>query len=146
MREYKCIKDFYIEDVKFASQGDVVKLLQDGTTVVNTSGNQRVTNMRGILNNNRHFIEIKYTEVKSPVVEDKVNHPKYYTSHPSGIECIEITRHYCFAIGNAIKYLWRAGLKVEEGMTDKQKEIEDLEKAIWYIKDRVNQLKKDVEQ
>lgn len=146
MREYKCIKDFYIEDMKFASQGDVVKLLQDGTTVVNTSGNQRVTNMRGILNNNRHFIEIKYTEVKSPVVEDKVNHPKYYTSHPSGIECIEITRHYCFAIGNAIKYLWRAGLKVEEGMTDKQKEIEDLEKAIWYIKDRVNQLKKDAEQ
>ena len=146
MREYKCIKDFYIEDMKFASQGDVVKLLQDGTTVVNTSGNQRVTNMRGILNNNRHFIEIKYTEVKSPVVEDKVNHPKYYTSHHSGIECIEITRHYCFAIGNAIKYLWRAGLKVEEGMTDKQKEIEDLEKAIWYIKDRVDQLKKDVEQ
>lgn len=146
MREYKCIKDFYIEDVKFASQGDVVKLLQDGTTVVNTSGNQRVTNMRSILNNNRHFIEIKYTEVKSPVVEDKVSHPKHYTSHPSGIECIEITRHYCFAIGNAIKYLWRAGLKVEKGMTDKQKEIEDLEKAIWYIKDRVNQLKKDVEQ
>lgn len=142
MKEYTCKKDFYIEDVKFASEGDVVKLLQDGTTVVNTSGNQRVTHMQGILNNDKHFIEIKHTEVKTPVTKDNVNHPKWYTQHPSGIECIEITRHYCFAIGNAIKYLWRAGLKVDEGMTDKQKEIEDLEKAIWYIKDRIKQLKK----
>ena len=38
-------------------------------------------------------------------MEDNVNHPKHYTEHPSGIECIDITRHYCFAIGNAIKYL-----------------------------------------
>lgn len=75
--------------------------------------------------------------------EDNVNHPKHYTSHPSGIECIEIARHYCFSIGNAIKYLWRAGLKVDVGLTDKQKEIEDLNKAIWYIKDRIKQLEND---
>ena len=43
--------------------------------------------------------------------EDKVNHPKHYTNHPSGIECIEITQHHDFCIGNAIKYLWRAGIK-----------------------------------
>lgn len=71
---------------------------------------------------------------------DNVNCPQHYTSHPSGYECIEITRHYCFSIGNAIKYLWRAGLKHEEGMEDKQKEIEDLRKAIWYINDRIKQL------
>lgn len=74
---------------------------------------------------------------------DNVNHPKWYTQHPSGIECIEITRHYCFSIGNAIKYLWRAGLKVDAGLTDRQKEIEDLNKAIWYIKDRIKQLEND---
>lgn len=73
---------------------------------------------------------------------DNVNSPKHYTSHPSGIQCIEITRHYGFSIGNAIKYLWRAGLKHEEGMEDKQKEIEDLRKAIWYINDRIEQLLK----
>ena len=71
---------------------------------------------------------------------DSVNHPSHYTSHPSGIECIEITRHYCFSIGNAIKYLWRAGLKKEMGLEDREKEIEDLRKAIWYIKDRIKQL------
>lgn len=72
---------------------------------------------------------------------DMVNHPSHYTSHPSGVECITITRHYCFAIGSAIKYLWRAGLKKEEGMNDREKEIQDLEKAIWYINDRIAQLK-----
>lgn len=72
--------------------------------------------------------------------EDRIN-PNYYKSHPSGIECIDITRHYCFSIGNAIKYLWRAGLKTEEGLQDREKEIEDLRKAIWYINDRIDQLK-----
>lgn len=71
---------------------------------------------------------------------DNVNHPEHYNSHPSGIECIEIARHYPFSIGNAIKYLWRAGLKKDASLTDNQKEIEDLKKAIWYIKDRIKQL------
>lgn len=71
---------------------------------------------------------------------DSVNHPAHYTQHPSGVECIEITRHYTFSVGNAIKYLWRAGLKRDLSLTDKEKEIEDLRKAIWYIKDRIKQL------
>ena len=58
---------------------------------------------------------------------DLVNHPPHYGAHPSGVECITITEHYNFCVGNAIKYLWRAGLK--EG-TDP---IEDLQKAVWYI-------------
>lgn len=70
-----------------------------------------------------------------------VTHPFHYTSHPSGIECIEITRHYNFNIGNAIKYLWRAGLKSEIGKSDMEKQIEDLEKAVWYIQDYVNTLR-----
>ena len=55
-------------------------------------------------------------------ISDNVNHPKHYTSHPSGCECIDITEHYDFCIGNAIKYLWRSGLKQEEGMLPKEKE------------------------
>lgn len=74
--------------------------------------------------------------------EDAVNHPSHYTSHPSGIECIEITQHYDFCVGNAIKYLWRAGLKKEEGLTDKEKEIEDLRKALFYINKKINLLEK----
>ena len=72
---------------------------------------------------------------------DAVNHPQHYCSHPSGVECIEITRHYTFDIGNAIKYLWRAGLKKEQGLSDVEKEIEDCKKAIWYINDHIKHLK-----
>lgn len=59
------------------------------------------------------------------MTEDMVNNPKHYTDHPSGIECIEITEHMGFCLGNAIKYIWRADLKNDA--------IEDLNKAIWYI-------------
>lgn len=62
-----------------------------------------------------------------------MNHPKHYTSDPSGIECIEITKYRDFCIGNAIKYLWRAGLKEDSILSQKDKTIEDLKKAIFYI-------------
>lgn len=72
--------------------------------------------------------------------EDKVNHPHHYTSHPSGVECIDITEHYDFCVGNAIKYLWRAGLKVESGYTHVEKELEDLRKAAWYVNRKIKSL------
>ena len=56
---------------------------------------------------------------------DPVNHPNHYVSHPSGIECIQITEHMGFNLGNAIKYVWRADLKNDA--------FEDLRKAAWYI-------------
>lgn len=61
-----------------------------------------------------------------------------------GIEVIDITRHLDFDTGNAIKYLLRAGRKPEEGITDKEKTIEDLRKAVWYINDKIKMLEKDV--
>lgn len=63
---------------------------------------------------------------------DAVSRPKHYTQHPSGVECITITEHFNFCIGNAIKYLWRAGLKGDA--------IEDLKKARWYIDRELNNM------
>ena len=68
--------------------------------------------------------------------DDPVNHPSHYTSDPSGIECIAITRHRNFNIGNAIKYLWRAGIK------DADTHIQDLKKAVWYIQNEIERLNK----
>lgn len=56
---------------------------------------------------------------------DPVAHPPHYTQHASGIECVQITEHMGFCLGNAIKYIWRADLKGNA--------IEDLEKAAWYV-------------
>lgn len=71
---------------------------------------------------------------------DQVNHPKHYTSDPSGIECIDITRHRNFNIGNAIKYLWRAGLKEDKDRKLIDKQVEDLNKAVWYLIDEIHRL------
>lgn len=61
----------------------------------------------------------------SPCPADMVNHPPHYTTHPSGVECIQITEHMGFCLGNAMKYIWRAD--------EKGKAVEDLEKARWYL-------------
>ena len=75
-------------------------------------------------------------------MSDVVEHPSHYTSHPSGIECIEITRHHNFTVGNAIKYLWRAGLKEEVGKDQVDKQIEDLRKAKQYIDFEIESLER----
>lgn len=71
---------------------------------------------------------------------DQVNHPKHYTSDPSGIECIDITRHRNFNIGNAIKYLWRVDLKEDKDRKLIDKQVEDLNKAVWYLVDEIHRL------
>lgn len=62
-------------------------------------------------------------------VDDPVNFPKHYRSNPSGIECIDVARHFNFCLGNALKYIWRADLKGNA--------LEDLKKARWYLDDEI---------
>jgi len=65
-------------------------------------------------------------------MSDNVNHPKHYTEHPSGVECIQITEHMNFNVGNTVKYLWRADLKNDA--------LEDLRKAQWYLTREIERL------
>lgn len=71
----------------------------------------------------------KCVEMQIISTGDPVNHPAHYTSHPSGIETIEITKHEDFLTGNALKYILRHKLK--------GKPVEDLKKAIWYLEKRI---------
>lgn len=80
------------------------------------------------------------------MANEMVNHPRHYCSHPAGIECIDVIRHYVCDVANALKYLWRAGLKAELGKDDAEKEIEDLKKALWYIEDYLKQKHDTVEE
>jgi hypothetical protein len=73
---------------------------------------------------------------------DNVNHPPHYLSRniycncskedSAPIECIDITRHFNFNLGNAIKYIWRSDFKGNAK--------EDLQKAIWYLQDEIRNL------
>lgn len=65
---------------------------------------------------------------------DQVN-PSHYRSHPADIECIDVTEHMNFNIGNAIKYCWRNGLK-----GSKEDAVTDLKKAIWYIQREISRI------
>jgi len=69
-----------------------------------------------------------------PSDDDPVNHPKHYTAHPSGVECIEIAEHMSYSLGNAIKYIWRAG--------SKGKQVEDLKKAEYYIRREISRIER----
>lgn len=60
-----------------------------------------------------------------PIPPDLINHPPHYKAHPSGVECIQITEHMSFNLGNAVKYIWRADEKGDA--------LEDLRKAAWYV-------------
>lgn len=77
----------------------------------------------------------KGREPKPKYNPDPVNRPSHYTNHPSGVECIDITKHMNFCRGNAIKYIWRAGEKGDL--------LEDLKKAEWYIRCEIERVYKE---
>jgi hypothetical protein len=64
---------------------------------------------------------------------DPVNHPAHYLTHRSGVECITITEHLNFCLGNAVKYIWRADAKGDA--------INDLSKAVWYLEREITRRK-----
>ena len=123
MTNYYLFKDipnntyFVVEDLNY-DQAKVVALLRCG---------QHYTHLG--------CVDITFFRSKPDIKpdSDKIN-PSHYTQHPSGVECIEVTRHHNFCVGNAIKYLWRAGLKTSESVVD------DLSKARWYITEEINRL------
>lgn len=68
------------------------------------------------------------------IPKDAIN-PGHYRGHPSGVECIRITEHMNFCLGNALKYIWRAGLKDDK--------VQDLNKAKWYIEREIKRIEND---
>jgi hypothetical protein len=83
----------------------------------------------------RQEVEDEEPLVMVPLVEDEpdlVDQPPHYTAHPSGVECIEVTEHMSFCLGNAVKYIWRAGLKGDQ--------VQDLQKAAWYLDREIGRL------
>lgn len=77
----------------------------------------------------------------SPTINDSVSHPSHYTY--GKIECIDFIfdKDLDFALGNAIKYIVRAGHKSSVGMSDEEKTIQDLEKAKQYIDFEIEHIK-----
>jgi hypothetical protein len=69
---------------------------------------------------------------------EEVDHPAHYNAHPRGIECIDVVEEFGFNVGNAVKYLWRAGLKPGTST------VTDLKKAAWYIEREIERQRQTV--
>lgn len=87
---------------------------------------------------------------RNEIGPERVDHPDYYNLEDGpyiyvngkkyNIECIDVIRNMPTWKGNVIKYLWRCGEKHEEGLSDKDKELEDMKKALWYLQDKINEV------
>lgn len=77
--------------------------------------------------------------------EERVYHPTHYTwlLDAAGVEPYEICRLFDFSLGSALKYILRAGHKKEDGLTQRQKKIEDLQKAVFYLNDEIERLQEE---
>ena len=87
-----------------------------------------------------------YDKIKE---DENVSHPSHYTwlKDKCGIEVIDITRHLDFDLGNAVKYILRAGRKpiINENLSDDflRAAIQDLKKALFYINDKIDMLENE---
>lgn len=158
MKEFLVKKALY-DDKKdmelFANPGDYVILMPDNRTLIFNNGSTQRTMC--VLNieewiNTGYIIETFNTkdnpEVSVPerAKRNMVEHPSHYSwlKEKCGIEPQDIMRHLNSNMGQVIKYVLRAGHKSEEGLSNKEKHIEDLEKALFYLKDEIQMLKKSV--
>ena len=140
------IKNILGKHYQHTPTGEIKKVVYVGNNYVTLQNNSNYS--RCLIKDFLKFWKpcgVTNTYNTSNVSDDKVNHPSHYTwlKDLCGIEVIDITRHMDFNLGNSIKYILRSGHKKEEGYTDKQKTIEDLKKAIWYLNDEINMLQKE---
>lgn len=156
MKEFlvkKTIYDSKKDMALFANPGDYVVLMPDNHTLVYT--NKDITRTM-LMPNIEEWTKGGYitetfntknntvqTSVPERARQNMVDHPSHYSwlKEKCGVEPNDIMRYFGSNIGQVLKYCMRAGHKSEMGMTDREKQIEDLEKALFYLKDEIKLLK-----
>lgn len=130
---YSCLHDCIIKRECIFSKGHLYKCIESNILKGN---NDEQIHLNDFDVNWDYYFNLAVTPI------DNVNHPKHYSylKELCGIEVIDITRHMDFCLGNAIKYILRAGHKQDSSLSNNQKEIEDLKKAIFYINDKISQI------
>ena len=122
----------------FGRRGKVVRVLQDVRWPIEVEFD---SGGKGLLKEDELEFEHVYDQLSKPATEvekspDVVNRPPHYAEGWSnGAEVIDIAENLNFNRGNAVKYLARAGKK-----GGPEKEIEDLKKALWYVRREVERL------
>lgn len=129
------ITHMYASSLIETKKGDI-KAAAYPCEVLSEIGKVQLTEDEAVYLGDFQFVPVKEQTI---IKEDRVNHPSHYTwlKEKCGIEVIDITKHLDFCLGNAIKYILRAGHKNEVGISKKEKTTEDLRKAIFYINEEI---------
>jgi len=114
--------------------GDLYKLVKDGRDIVLHHTWLHPVDVASLVYQKQQLAKLDTIKAKEVEEDDDINHPKHYTSY-KGIEVIQLTEQMMFNRGNAVKYIARAGLK------SKETEIQDLEKAAWYVNREIARIK-----
>ena len=133
---YGCLHDCIIKRECIFSKGHLYKCIESNILKGN---NDEQIHLNDFDVNWDYYFNLAVTPI------DNVNHPRHYSylKELCGIEVIDIIRHMDFDLGNVVKYVLRQGLKSEEGMSNKEKAIEDLKKARWYLDDKIKMLEEE---
>jgi hypothetical protein len=94
-------------------------------------GKIKLTTMRNKTQTANSANNFSFEAILSDPIHDIVNHPKHYTSHPSGVECIQVAEHFNLCLGAAIQYIWRFPITTN---------LNDLRKAAWYINREIKRI------
>ena len=134
---YSCLHDCIIKRECIFSKGHLYKCIESNILKGN---NDEQIHLNDFDVNWDYYFNLAVTPT------DNVNHPRHYSylKELCGVEVIDITRHMDFDLGNVVKYVIRQGLKSEEGMSNKEKAIEDLKKARWYLDDKIKMLEEEL--
>ena len=129
---------FYVEDIRINS--DLALVINEQNIRFGYSIDEFINNYVYLKKVKNEVIdkEISTILAEKNTKKNNVDHPEHYQvfKDKSGIEPIDIARHLDFDLGNAIKYILRAG--------NKGNAVEDLNKAIWYIKDKIKMLENEI--
>lgn len=139
---YNCLHDCIIKKECVFSRGCIYKCIESNVLKGNNDESINLNDFDINWDCYFSFAVIPTDNVNHSI--ERVEHPKHYSylKELCGIEVIDITRHLDFDLGNVIKYVLRQGFKSEEGMSNKEKAIEDLKKARWYLDDKIKMLEK----
>lgn len=137
MKQFRCLHDIALDGELVFRRNCVYQCDDEEDIIYGKSGKGYCFSTLPI-DVSLYFEEVK--DLPSFIQEqenDCIHSPKHYTwlKEKCGIEVLDITRHMDFDLGNAVKYILRAGRK------DPKKYVEDLEKAIFYLQDKIKQLK-----
>jgi len=130
------------------AEGHIYGIVDDAGLIhyFNEEDVQKYFTDKDVPNEITYFSNAGTSACASSNISDNVNHPSHYTwlKDLCGVEPIDICKHLDFDLGNALKYILRAGHKKDSSMTDNEKTIEDLKKAIFYINDKIEMLENEI--